>query len=249
MKHDDFGDRMKAYESVFTSASISREDWICVRLDGKGFSKFTKKFSKPFDMFLYYAFSYATKKLIKETKAVLAFTQSDEITLLISPSISKESSEHWFGGKVSKLNSILASMCTAWFNEELQRHYPSSEFGFFDCRVWSVPSIIEASNVLLWRAKDARKNSVSCMFRHNHGHKKMKNLSRIQMLEQLPEWETLDTHFRYGSFYIWDKEDFIAKTPNGKEVNAERKYVKKVLHHTYYGDLTLDERVGWLSSS
>jgi tRNA(His) 5'-end guanylyltransferase len=49
MKRDDFGNRMKAFESVYTDVRIPIELPMMVRVDGKGFSKFTKGFNKPFD--------------------------------------------------------------------------------------------------------------------------------------------------------------------------------------------------------
>ena len=49
MKNDEFGDRMKAYESVFTNQTVNTDSVLCVRIDGKRFSKFTKGFAKPFD--------------------------------------------------------------------------------------------------------------------------------------------------------------------------------------------------------
>lgn len=44
MSLDFFGDRMKAYEKEYTSAYVPIDQILCVRIDGKGFSKFTKGF-------------------------------------------------------------------------------------------------------------------------------------------------------------------------------------------------------------
>lgn len=85
MKHDDFGDRMKAYERVYTDTRISVDEVLCVRIDGKNFSNYTKNFVKPFDSNLSDVMIQTTKDLIEETHANIGYTQSDEITLIFTP--------------------------------------------------------------------------------------------------------------------------------------------------------------------
>jgi tRNA(His) 5'-end guanylyltransferase len=75
MKHDDFGDRMKAYERVYTDTRISVDEVLCVRIDGKNFSNYTKNFVKPFDSNLSDVMIQTTKDLIEE---------SEELDLLAS---------------------------------------------------------------------------------------------------------------------------------------------------------------------
>lgn len=207
MKNDDFGDRMKFYERAYTDENISVDVPLCVRIDGKGFSKFTKGFAKPFDQTLTRSMVDTTKQLVKETNADIGYTQSDEITLMWFRRSEKQT-EHIFGGKVSKINSIIASMAAANFNYFIAQYAPSVYAGkglaYFDCRAWSVPSDIEASNVLLWRIQDARKNSISSLYRWTLGHSSMHGLSGIQMIEKLKtdagvDWDMLPTTYRYGS--------------------------------------------------
>ena len=45
---DEFGDRMKGYEAQ-SSYKLPKRSYFVIRLDGKGFSKWTKKLDKPFD--------------------------------------------------------------------------------------------------------------------------------------------------------------------------------------------------------
>ena len=205
MKHDDFGDRMKRYERMYTDIRIPIDVPLCVRIDGKGFSKFTKGFAKPFDQSLTRAMVDTTKQLVKETNASIGYTQSDEITLIWFRRSEKQS-EHIFGGKVSKINSILASMASAAFNHYIAKYAPDVYAGkglaYFDCRAWSVPDDVEASNVLLWRIQDAKKNSISCQYRWTLGHRSMHGLSGDQMVDKLKssgnDWEQLPVKYRYG---------------------------------------------------
>jgi len=216
MKKDEFGDRMKFFERVYTDRSISIDVPLCVRIDGKGFSKFTKGFAKPFDQALTRSMVDTTKQLLKETNADIGYTQSDEITMLWFKRSEKQN-EHIFGGKVSKINSILASMAAANFNYFIAQYAPSIYAGkglaYFDCRSWAVPNDIEASNVLLWRIQDARKNSISSLYRWTLGHSSMHGLSGEQMVEKLKkdanvDWINLPATYRYGSI-VKREQDMI----------------------------------------
>lgn len=253
MKNDDFGDRMKAYEKVFTSSKIDPSDYMCVRIDGKGFSKFTKGFTKPFDGRITNAMVTTTKALVKETHASVGYTQSDEITLIYTPT----EGERMFGGKVAKINSVFASIATAHFNNHIRVH--TDKYAYFDCRTWSVPNDIEASNVLLWRVQDARKNSISSLMRWTCGHKKMANLSGKQMIEFMQkeanvDWLDLSNIWKYGTYVkpmtyeTYMTEEEMENIPEGKKpfgVPIKRTKIETV-DLGYFGDLTLDKRIDFI---
>lgn len=261
-KSDLFGDRMKAYENKFTSASVSIGQILCVRIDGKGFSKFTKGFKKPFDDRLSDAMISTMKSLVKETHAGIGYTSSDEITLIYTPG--EKASEYMFGGKVSKINSILASMTTGYFNHylALPREYnePTGSNAFFDCRAWAVPDLAEASNVLLWRVQDARKNSISSLFRWTAGHSKMHGLSGEEMKALLKsdyftDWDGLPNKYKYGTYvkpvtvetYLTQAE--LMKIPEHKRPDA-KVLVKRTkiqeLDIGFFGDYTLEQRMEYV---
>ena len=117
-ENDQFGVRMKAYEQVYTDVRIPPDEWLCVRIDGRTFSRYTKGFEKPFDVVLTNAMIETMKHLVQESHVRIGYTQSDEITLISS--IGEKATEHMFGGKVSKLNSVLASIATAKFNQHTE---------------------------------------------------------------------------------------------------------------------------------
>lgn len=259
MKNDDFGDRMKDYEKVYTEAKVEIDSVLCVRLDGKGFSKFTKGFQKPFDDRLSKSMIETTKHLVKETHANIGYTQSDEITLIYTPS--EKASEYLFGGKVSKLNSVLASMASASFNHFISIHAPSVYAGkglaYFDCRTWAVPNLTEASNVVLWRTQDARKNSISALFRWTAGHKAMDGLDQAGMKSYLMkfhdvDWNDLSNRYKYGTYvkpvvketYLTEEEFF--SIPEDKRpspgTTVKRSKIEEV-DIGYFGDMSLEERI------
>jgi tRNA(His) 5'-end guanylyltransferase len=105
-----------------------------------------------------------------------------------------------FDGKVHKLTSILASLTTAQFQlalavsferddaERLARMAPH-----FDARVLQLPSKTEAANMFLWRAMDARKNSVSMAaqahFPRNALHRRDQRHMRTMLAEKGIDFE------------------------------------------------------------
>jgi tRNA(His) 5'-end guanylyltransferase len=135
---------------------------------------------RPFDIVMSRAMIETTKYLVTEMNAVVGYTQSDEISLAWRYPES-DKGESWFGGRVQKLVSILASMATAKFNNYLpivldhQRDSLDnklySELPVFDCRVFNLPNLDEAANAFLWRELDATKNAISmaasCHFPYN----------------------------------------------------------------------------------
>ena len=74
----------------------------------------------------------------------------------------------------------------------------------FDCRVFNVPTDIEAFNSLLWRVIDCRKNSISSLFYYHHGHKKglgKHSQEKIDiLLNKGISWDHQNPKFKYGRF-------------------------------------------------
>lgn len=258
MKQDDFGDRMKAYEKEYTEAHVPIDKILCVRIDGKGFSKFTKAFKKPFDDILGETMKKTMMALVDETRASIGYTQSDEITLIFTPG--EKATEYMFGGKVSKINSILASMTTFHFNRLLSVYIDIDKPAFFDCRSWGVPDLTEASNVLLWRVQDARKNSISSLFRWTAGHSNMFGMSGKEMKDLLKsaystDWNELPNKYKYGTYAkpvtieTYLTHDELMKIPEGKRPDADvlvKRTKIQELDLGFFGDYTLDQRVGYV---
>lgn len=181
MHKDELGDRMKAYESVESSRKLDQNTPIVARIDGRGFSKFTKGFDKPFDKRLNSAMNFAASKLVESTHANVGYTQSDEITLIWKVDRTENpEAQVIFGGRVQKLVSVLAGLASSAFYSQMDHmgfgRTVRERMPHFDCRVWNVPSEEEAVNTLMWRYLDARKNAVSIFTRQYVGHKDMQGL-------------------------------------------------------------------------
>lgn len=165
---DDMGAVAKTVEGAW-SLQVPHETGLIVRIDGKRFSKWTKRYEAPFDPRITEAFRQTMAGLMESHHADVGYTQSDEITLAWYPQ--SGASEHPFGGKVSKLTSILASDCTARFNQ----HFDLGPPALFDARAFGA-SVEEIGLVLRWRYADAKRNGVSAVARSVFSHKSLLNV-------------------------------------------------------------------------
>lgn len=200
-KHvDALGDRMKGYEMLEAGRVLLPRLPILARLDGKTFHTFTRKMQRPFDERFASLMQRTTEFLVKETRARVGYTQSDEISLMWH--FDKPDSEALFGGRVQKLTSILASMAGAFFNRNMPVEWKGVPV--FDCRVWVVPDLNEAANVFLWREQDATKNSVQMLARAHFSHKQCQDKDTGDLHQMLNAagiiWDHMPAHFRRGSY-------------------------------------------------
>jgi tRNA(His) 5'-end guanylyltransferase len=102
---DNFGDHMKSYEKQTCGIKMLPRIPVIARLDGKGFSKFTKGLKRPYDERLSKLMVETTKYLVKETNANCGYTQSDEITLVWY--VESYESSIYFDGRLFKMISDL----------------------------------------------------------------------------------------------------------------------------------------------
>ena len=138
--NEKLGDRMKRYESIIDNLIIIKPcETFIIRLDGRSFSKFTKKFHKPFDIVFIKAMGLTTLDLIKEFDAQTGYTHSDEITLIFNSKCSeyqyleylkkkfanllkkdvKSLPIHMYNGRIQKILSLVSSYCSVRFNYHL----------------------------------------------------------------------------------------------------------------------------------
>lgn len=200
------GERMKRYEADFTDAEVDIYIPVFARMDGQAFHTFTKGMQRPFDGAMTDAMIATTVDLVEHTGADVGYCQSDEITLAWNIDAAG-GSQMWFGGKLFKLLSSLASRTTLAFykniNDGTDDYYYNAD-PTFDARVWNVPNLKEATNVFLWRELDATKNSATMLASSYFSHKQLLNKSTQQRKEMLltkgVDWETLAPKFQRGTY-------------------------------------------------
>ncbi|KAI5928594.1 tRNAHis guanylyltransferase-domain-containing protein [Camillea tinctor] len=179
------GDRMKQYEAAL-DITLPSSSAAILRLDGHGFSRFTASFQRPFDPRIHAAMLGASGDLLGFfPRATVAYTQSDEITLVFPPAPDDSGDAVGaFNSRVQKLVSLAASYCSVRFNAHLA--VPGSEIAHFDARVFAVPSADEALNCLLWRCRgDAVRNSIGAFARTLFTPREMLGRTSAELVEMM----------------------------------------------------------------
>lgn len=212
---DELGTRMKEYYEAVPKTSLVRKVPVAIRLDGSHFHTFTRGFDKPFDEVLIKSMQEAMKYCCEHIQGcVLGYTQSDEITLILTD-YKKQNSSAWFDYEVMKICSTSAAMATMAFNKAFEKnvkefevnntrvlgyvddekkekvislidtYYKAMETGAtFDSRCFNIPKE-EIANLVYWRQQDAAKNSVSMAAYANFPHGELKDKSTSDRMDML----------------------------------------------------------------
>lgn len=190
MSHSDaLGDRMKAYERLETGQKFLPLLPIYARIDGRGFSRFTKGFERPYDERFRAAMLDTVSWLVEQTNARIGYTQSDEISLCWQAD--RYDSSIFFDGKKQKMVSQLAALATQRFNRFLWNsddafvRASADRAPTFDARVFQFPTQGECANAFLWRELDATKNALSMAAREFYPHKELMGKNGAELHELL----------------------------------------------------------------
>lgn len=217
---DSLGDRMKEFYENRSKTYLTRRTPVIIRLDGKAFHSFTKGFKRPYDEIFHQAMNNTMKYLCANIQGCkLGYTQSDEITLLLTD-YTTLTTDAWFGYGVQKMCSVAASMATLMFNKYFRTAVNEYFTGkvmdtyqktmclardkgaMFDARCFNVPKE-EVTNCFIWRQQDATRNAVQMLGQANFTHKELqgKSGSDIQdmlMLQKGINFNDMPTVFKRG---------------------------------------------------
>jgi tRNA(His) guanylyltransferase len=127
-------DRLKRLErSSFTSDEktgdlvLPRGSPFMARLDGHSFATFTRGIARPFDRRLATAMRRTAADLMREFSPDVAYTHSDEITLLWMPAFDDSTPPvprvPMFNGRVHKINSLLSAFASVRFTFHLLEQF------------------------------------------------------------------------------------------------------------------------------
>lgn len=234
------GDRMKKYEKIETGDRFIPCLPVYVRIDGRSFSKFTKSMKKPYDERMSKVMQDVTRCLVEETGASIGYTQSDEISLVFYQD--NIESSIFFDYKKQKMISVIAGLTSSLFMKFCMKEMPEfceNTIPCFDCRAFSLPSKGEAMNAVLWRVKDATKNSVSMAARNLFSHKELQGKKQNDMIEMMItkdiNWNNYPKFFKEGSFF--KRISYL------NEDQVVRHQVQEVVKDASFLDLTAEEKV------
>ena len=219
------------YFRNITDYRITPNGYTLLMLDGHCFSKMIKNtFKKPFDTDFITMMNETAKYLVEHLQgAKIAYTQSDEISILITD-FDTPKTDLLFGGRLCKINSIAASMATSEFNRlftkyQLEQTKTSEDDCFenvinkllykvktvqFDCKCWMVPSENDMFAHFLWRNLDCVKNSKQQAAQTYIPHKQLVGKTADEGIALLKEkngidWNDYSDGMKYGRL-IFKKE-------------------------------------------
>lgn len=196
MNKDSLGDRMKSQYEDRTRYSLPRRTYTILRVDGKAFHTLTRDMDRPFDKRLSNAMCDVTCSLTAIQGARFAYTQSDEVSVLLTD-FDNIKTDAWFDGNIQKMVSVAASMATEAFMNSI------SLSAHFDARVFTIPDPTEVANYFIWRQQDAVRNSIQMVGRSYFSHKELEHKSCDEIQEMLWQeykinWNDTPTRFKRG---------------------------------------------------
>lgn len=204
MNNDSLGDRMKDFEGRYADRLMPLLPAVA-RLDGNNFHNFTKGLKRPFDQRLSDLMIATTRFLAELSNATIAYTQSDEISLIWNSDVLD--SQIYFDGKVNKINSILAAKASVFFNKLIPQYLPEKAeiSAAFDCRTFNLPTKAEAGRYLLWRELDATRNSIQMAGQSQFSHSELQGINCNEIQEMLFQqrninWNEYPDFFKRGTY-------------------------------------------------
>lgn len=205
---DAIGERMKSQYEDRTRFYLPRRTYTILRVDGKAFHSYCRKMERPYDRrFMYVMDTVASEMLQEIMGAEFAYTQSDEISFLLTD-FAKPSTEAWFDGNIQKMASVAAGLATGFFNALMLDD--AATIGTFDARVFTIPDYVEVENYFIWRQQDAVRNSILMLAQHYYSPKEMhgKSCSVLQeMIHQKGDnWNNHPARFKRGGMIWYNRE-------------------------------------------
>ena len=246
MSYSEYDVRMKENYEKRSKTSLVRRIPVIIRVDGKAFHTFCRRFKRPYDEFLNNSLNKVMLSLCENIQGTkFAERHSDEISLLLTDFDSLQT-DAYFDYNVQKICSVVASMATAEFCRILIKENEitltddsvisddiklglDEPWPCFDARCFNLPEH-EINNYFWWRMQDAKRNSVSMVAQANFSHKQLQGKSSDEMQEML--WQ--------------EKQINWAKLPQGQKIGfycVRKKKTKEIPKGPYKGKMV--ERSVW----
>jgi len=217
-------EKCKFYRGL-TDYKLEPKQHNIIMLDGRSFSKMIKnKYKRPFDDEFINMMNETAIYVCKNVQGCkIGYVQSDEISLYFTD-IDTEKTSLFFGGRLCKIQSIVASLAAAKFNQLAfanaikKRSYAVKKMDDdetlyslsdatsailemepvqFDCKVWSVPTINDVYAWFLFRQNDCIKNSKQQASQTYCSHKELLNLTTDEQIKVLKDKTGIDWNTSY----------------------------------------------------
>ena len=153
-------DRIESYQ-VQTEYKLLNKLPVIICVNGRTFSKTTSLLDKPYSKPFAQCLASTALKLCSEIEGcIFAYQHNDEI-ILISRNDQSNDTLPWFDNKIQKISSIVSSIATLHFNQCVS----NSDLNllgdsYFTTKVFTVPTIAEAINTIIYKQQQNFYNSV-----------------------------------------------------------------------------------------
>lgn len=251
MQFKNLEDKCLYYRSL-TDYKLLPNSYVLVMVDGRSFSHMIKnKFQKPFDDEFIRMMNETAQYVCKNIQGCkFAYVQSDEISFVLTD-FDTPTTDAFFSNRLSKMQSIIASLATARFNQlmmcyQLNKHtYDEEEIGLFgsndclrliensqlyqfDCKCWNVPSINDVFAWFLYRQIDCVRNSKQQTAQTYLPHRVLMNKGTDEQIAYLLSdkginWDEFEDYKKYGRF-VW-KEEVAMTNPDNNETFTRNKWI------------------------
>lgn len=175
--------------------------YIVVMVDGRSFSsKIKNKFNKPFDDDFIDMMNETAKYVCENVSGcIMAYTQSDEISFIIRDN-KNDGTDSFFGYRLCKIQSLIASMATSKFNRmalikwmrENNDDISKAPLYEFDCKAWNVPNVNDALGWYVYRQNDCKRNSIQQTAQTYFSHKELTGKKCEEQVVMLLEQKSID---------------------------------------------------------
>ena len=240
MNSDKFEARMRALES-YHSIKFPAHSWVVIRVDGRSFSGLTErmKFQKPFDPTFAGVMINTAKAMVEEFQAIYAFTESDEISLLLPPT--------WnlFDRELEKVVSVSAAAASSKLMNLMMPLIPA-EYNkeqkpiMFDSRVCICSNEIAVIDYFRWRQSDAnrcaingycywtlRQEGLSARKATSQLDKKTQDAKFAFLAEKGIKWDEIPGWQKNGTGLYWTKFTKMGVNPKTQQtVEVERRGIR-----------------------
>lgn len=222
--------KLKRLEA-FSSMRVIDESWFVIRLDGRNFSKLTKKeFKKPFDAELQEALAVTTTALVEEFSCIYGYAISDEISLLFKKDFKL------FDRQVEKIVSLTAAAASSQMTLLTQKRMQ------FDSRVTVLPNEDVVAEYFRWRQDDGFRNALSDLSYWtlvNNGMTEAKAQTELNgknfehkitlLFQNKVDYFKMPPQYRRGAGFVWETYKKEGFDPVRKaNVEVDRRKVKRI---------------------
>ena len=252
MKFNTLKERMEYYRDI-VDYKLTPNSYVLAMVDGRAFSNLVKNtFQLPFDDSFISIMNETAAYVCKNIQGCkMAYTQSDEISFIITDFDTPET-DAFFGFRLCKLQSIIASLATSKFNQLFNKWYIETNGSMdmtpadildisqdcplaqFDCKCWTVPSYNDVFAWFKYRQNDCTRNSKQQAAQTYLPHKQLLNKKTDDQIRILKEEKGIDwnTNYDNGKKYgrlIYKEEELHTVEVKGEPTEITRSVWKA--HH------------------